>query len=94
VLLQCGTNNYRAAEALLPLDASVFHERFTEDCPLFYAAGSKHGTDTRLLNLILDRGGDIHSVYNHACGPLTLLASWGGRPATERLDSLVDHGGG
>lgn len=86
----CSHNNYHAAKALLALGASPTLGDDTGACALHHAAWSQEGTDTMLLQHLIEHGGDVNRVDAGGCSPLIQLAAWGG--TLDRMSVLLDRG--
>lgn len=94
----CWNDNYRAARALVLLGASTTRKGSSDGgCALTIAAGAVRArSGTRLLRLILDNGGDVHSTDRKGGTPLLYAATFGseadGGGGMDRLNLLIDRG--
>jgi ankyrin repeat protein len=86
----CRCNHYDAATVLISLGASTTVKDATGNCAL-RGATLAHSDDTKLLELILDNGGDLNSMSENSMQPLRLAAGDGDRKLAQ-IRFLIDRG--
>ncbi|KAK4442047.1 ankyrin repeat-containing domain protein, partial [Podospora aff. communis PSN243] len=82
----CYHGNYAAAKALIALGASTTLKDDSGTCAMSWAV---RAPGTKLMRLVMDHGGDVHSVNNRGAQPLTIAAEIAADTSTMGLDRVV-----